>query len=307
MSTRKKIGLSVISVIACFILLFSISLLILDPEKQKLTDEERQNSSGEFVKLSAGITHYQTIGNDSAKTVILIHGFSVPYYIWDGTYEYLAQQGFHVIRYDLYGRGYSDRPYVIYDETFFRNQLLELFNTLKLKAPVSLAGVSFGGAVLTDFAVHYPELIDRIILIDPVYDFKKIKAYKQLANIQMAFQSDKTAKGQLEDFKYPEHFPDWVNKYKEQMQFSGFRNAILSTRFDYNGIAIKQNYKKLNELHKKVLLIWGKEDKTVTFNYSDSIRNILQTDFFPVNDAGHLPHLEQPSSVNAKMATFLKE
>ena len=307
MSNRKKIGLSFVSAIVILVLLFSISLLLLDPEKEKLTDETRQNTSGEFAKLSAGITHYQTMGNDSAKTVILIHGFSVPYYIWDGTFEYLAQQGFHVIRYDLYGRGYSDRPQTAYDENLFRNQLLELFNTLKLKAPVSLAGVSFGGAVLTDFAVHYPELIDKIILIDPVYNLRKIKSSKQVASIQMAVQTDKTANGQLEDFKYPQRFPDWVDKYKEQMQYKGFRNAILSTRFDYNALAIKENYKKLNELHKKTLLIWGKEDKTVTFNYSDSIRNVLQTEFFPVNDAGHLPNLEQPSSVNAKMAAFLKE
>ncbi len=307
MSKRKKIGLSVVSIIVIVVLLFSVSFLFIDPEKEKLTDDLRQNTAGEFAKLTAGITHYQTMGNDSAKTVILIHGFSVPYYIWDGSFEYLAQQGFHVIRYDLYGRGYSDRPLAAYDENLFRNQLLELFNTLKLKAPVSLAGVSFGGAVLTDFAVHYPELIDKIILIDPVYDFRKIKASKQLANIQMALQSDKTAKGQLEDFKYPQRFPDWVSKYKEQMQFTGFRNAVLSTRFDYSGIAIKENYKKLNELHKKVLLIWGKDDKTVTFNYSDSIRNVLQTEFFPVTDAGHLPHLEQANSVNAKMVAFLKE
>jgi len=307
MSKRKKIGLSLVSVIVILVLLFSVSLLLLDPEKEKLTEEYRQNTAGEFAKLTAGITHYQTMGNDSAKTVILIHGFSVPYYIWDGTYEYLAQQGFHIIRYDLYGRGYSDRPLTVYDENLFRNQLLELFNALKLKAPVSLAGVSFGGAVLTDFAVHYPELIDKIILIDPVYDLRKLRSSKQIANIQMALQSDKTATGQLEDFKYPQHFPDWVSKYKDQMQFIGFRNAILSTRFDYNAVAIKENYKKLNALHKKVLLIWGKEDKTVTFNYSDSIRNVLQTEFFPVADAAHLPHLEQPSSVNARMAAFLKE
>ena len=72
MSNRKKIGLSFVSVIVILVLIFSISLLLIDPEKEKLTEEIRQDISGEFVKLSAGVTHYQTMGNDSAKTVILI-------------------------------------------------------------------------------------------------------------------------------------------------------------------------------------------------------------------------------------------
>jgi pimeloyl-ACP methyl ester carboxylesterase len=92
--------------------------------------------------------------------VILVHGFSVPYYIWDGTYDSLVQAGFHVIRYDEFGRGFSDRPDVIYDPVLYRNQLHDLITSLKLQTPVSLAGVSFGGAVVSDFVVHYPA-IDR--------------------------------------------------------------------------------------------------------------------------------------------------
>lgn len=36
-------------------------------------------------------------------TPVLIHGFSVPYYIWDGTFELLAAVVFRVLRYDEYG------------------------------------------------------------------------------------------------------------------------------------------------------------------------------------------------------------
>jgi alpha-beta hydrolase superfamily lysophospholipase len=41
----------------------------------------------------------------AGKVIILVHGFSVPYYIWDGTYDSLVKAGFHVIRYDEFGRG----------------------------------------------------------------------------------------------------------------------------------------------------------------------------------------------------------
>jgi pimeloyl-ACP methyl ester carboxylesterase len=63
----------------------------------------------------------------------------------------------------------------------------------------------------------------------------------------------------------------------------------------------------LNAAGKPVLLIWGKEDHTVPFTYSDSVRTVLKCDFFPVDDAAHLPYIEQPEKVNAKILEFLRK
>ena len=269
--------------------------------------EARKNATGQFIQLTNGITHYEVGGSDTAKTVILVHGFSVPYYIWDGTYDSLVQEGFQVIRYDEFGRGFSDRPDIVYDPVLYRSQLLGLISSLKLKTPVSLAGVSFGGAVTADFAVHYPELVDKMILIDPVYNFGKPNEAELITNYKMAVGYEKQATGQLEDFKYPERFPGWVDKYKVQMQYKGFRHALISTRYNYPGDSIIANYRSLSRLNKKILLIWGKEDQTVPFQYSDSLKKIVRSDFFAVDDARHLPYLEQPSLVNRKIISFLKE
>ena len=267
----------------------------------------RKNTSGQFIELSGGITHYESGGVDTGKVIILVHGFSVPYYIWDGTYDSLVKAGFHVIRYDEFGRGFSDRPNVIYDATFYRTQLHDLVTSLKLQTPVSLAGVSFGGAVVSDFATHYPKLIDKIILVDPVYAYGKIDVGEIIANYKMAIDHEKQATGQLDDFKYPEQFPGWADKYKVQMQYKGFRHALISTRNNYSADSIISNYQVLGGLQKKILLIWGKEDKTVSFQYSDSLRKIVPVEFFPVDDARHLPYLEKPALVNQKIISFLKE
>ena len=65
---------------------------------------------GSYVSLGAGVTHFELAGPPDAQTVVLVHGFSVPYYIWDPTFDALAAAGFRVLRYDLFGRGWSDRP-----------------------------------------------------------------------------------------------------------------------------------------------------------------------------------------------------
>ena len=303
----KRIFFVLIVIIVLVGIYFWVKFLINNQETKTMDETARKNASGKFIQLTAGTTHYEEGGADSAKVVILVHGFSVPYYIWDGTYDSLVQAGFHVIRYDEFGRGYSDRPDVIYDAVLYRNQLHDLITSLKLQTPVNLAGVSFGGAVVSDFVAHYPQMIDKIILIDPVYSFGKIEAPEIIANYKLAIDHEKQAAGQLDDFKYPELFPGWVDKYKVQMQYKGFRHALISTRNNYSKDSIISNYRILGSLQKKILLIWGREDQTVPFQFSDSLRKILPVEFFPVDDAKHLPYLEKPVLVNQKIISFLNE
>jgi len=107
-------------------------------EKVELTDEIRKNVSGDFISLSQGVTHYQQANVGADRTVVLVHGFSVPYYIWDPTFEFLAKLGFHVVRYDLLGRGYSDRPDVDYTQNLFDQQLLDLLAGLNINKPIDI-------------------------------------------------------------------------------------------------------------------------------------------------------------------------
>jgi pimeloyl-ACP methyl ester carboxylesterase len=276
-----------------------------DKEKTELTNKERKGTAGQYIKLSQGITHYQLDGPDTGRVVIMVHGFSVPYFIWDGTYEFLVKQGFRVLRYDQYGRGYSDRPDVVYNQDLYQTQITDLISKLHLKTPVNIMGVSFGGEITTNFTCKHPGLVDKVILIDPGYSSETPSSPKILADYYEATHGDERASGQLADFKYPGRHPNWVNKYKPQMQYKGFRNALLSTLYNYNYKAREDNT-CLNSVHKQVLLIWGREDHTVPFTYSDSVRSVLKVDFFPVDDAGHLPYIEQAGKVNAKIVDFLK-
>lgn len=302
----KKIAYVLIGFLVLVALGFYGFYLFKNVETQSISDADRAGASGKFIKLTDGVTHYEVAGADTARTVVLVHGFSVPYYIWDGTFDSLVQQGFRVIRYDAFGRGLSDKPDVVYNPQLYRRQLKELLQLLQVKTPFSIAGLSFGGAVVGDFVAHYPESIDKVILVDPVYRFKNADVVELVMNYSMAVKADAMAGGQLEDFKYPELFPDWVSKYKSQMKFKGFRHSLISTIRSYPSDTIVANYSKLAALQKQVLLIWGKEDKTVTFDFSDSLRQKLPLDFLPVEDARHLPHLEKPSLVNSKIISFLK-
>ena len=280
-----------------------------DPEVKIMNDAARKGVAGSFIKLSDGITHYEKAGTGKKGVVVLVHGFSVPYFIWNGFFENLVKEGYLVIRYDEFGRGYSDRLKKEYTSDVYSRQIFDLIKGLSIKEPISLIGVSFGGIVSANFTLAYPKLVNKLVLIDPASETEKNKknVTEQAFDEMMAKSSEARANGQLEDFKYPANFPNWVNDYKVQMQYKGTRKALVSTTYHYDTISYLDRYKSLQNLNKRVLLIWGTEDHAVPFKYSDSIRATLNVQFLSISDAGHLPYLEKPEIANKEVIEFLKK
>ena len=71
----------------------------------------RSLAPGAFANLSDGATHYRLEGEGRARPLIVfVHGFSTPSFVWRGIIPKLTAAGYKTLRYDLYGRGWSDRP-----------------------------------------------------------------------------------------------------------------------------------------------------------------------------------------------------
>ena len=67
---------------------------------------------GRVHKLSDGTVHYQLEGPEVGEIVRLIHGMTIPSFVWITASKCWRKKGFMCSRYDLHGRGYSDRPKV---------------------------------------------------------------------------------------------------------------------------------------------------------------------------------------------------
>jgi pimeloyl-ACP methyl ester carboxylesterase len=300
------------------ILIAGVALLVIsrieDPERRAMDDHARAGVAGRFVRLTDGVTHYETAGPDTGRAVVLAAGFSVPAYIWDSLFFRLADSGVRVVRYDYFGRGWSDRPEASYDQEFFVRQLAELLDSLHLTQPIDLAGLSFGGAIVTSFAVAHPKRVHSLMYFDPVINARRPlppEERSRLAwDIYMIFRggTDRMATGQLTDFLHPERHPDWVGRYRVQQQFEGPREAWRRTRA---AIAVAPaQYAELRQLNagsKPIVLVWGRQDRTVPFSVSARVRQAMpRATFVPVDSAAHLPHLEQPDMVIGAVMRFLR-
>jgi pimeloyl-ACP methyl ester carboxylesterase/cbb3-type cytochrome oxidase subunit 3 len=156
-----------------FIILFIIcglmvAYVILDPEKKELNEAARSRLGGSYIRLSQGVTHYSLEGPENGRSIVLVHGAIIPMFCWDELSPALTKAGFRVLCYDMYGRGYSDRPEVTYDRELYCSQLRDLLDALKIHEPVDLIGVSMGAGIICDFSAQYPERVDRIGFISPL-------------------------------------------------------------------------------------------------------------------------------------------
>jgi pimeloyl-ACP methyl ester carboxylesterase len=282
-------------------------------ETKELNDTARGQADGSFIALTDGIAHYELGGPENGEPVVLVHGFSTPYFIFDTTFEFLVNSGFRVLRYDLFGRGYSDRPHVNYDIQLFVRQLKSLLDALGLKQ-VNLIGLSMGGPITTSFICEYPDYVSKHVLIDPagakrvalgwILKALKLPIVGELAlgffgNARMDIASD------MFDPKLVEHFQ---SQYKIQMQYKGFKHALLSTLRNGMLESFYESYTRLGELCKPTLLFWGMDDTTVPFEYNKLIlKAIPHVQFHAIENCGHIPHYEKPGVINPILLEFLSK
>jgi pimeloyl-ACP methyl ester carboxylesterase len=285
-----------------------------DPERRDLNGVARQKAPGQFVALADGLTHYEAAGPDSGRVVVLAAGFSVPGYIWDSLYFRLADSGFRVIRYDYYGRGWSDRPRIAYDQAMFVRQLDGLLDSLHVTQPFDLAGLSFGGTVVTSYVAAHPERVRTLIYVDPVFNNARTPTPAERSSWRWTWEmvmrngAEKMATGQLEDFYHPERHPDWVDRYRVQQQFKGTREALRRSRVALQTDPVQDTIlTRLGQQTRPVMIIWGRHDNTVPFAGSDKLRAAFPSAaFLPVDSAGHLPHLEEAALVADSVIGFLR-
>ncbi len=280
-----------------------------NPEQGPLDAAARAGAPGRSVALSDGTTQYEVGGPDSGRVVVLVHGFSVPSYIWDSTFTALAAAGYRVIRYDLFGRGWSDRPDAAYDGPMYDAQLDELLDSLHVSQPIDLVGLSFGGFVTSHYVAGHAARVRTLTLVDPASSAPALPGFFSVPLIGpwiwQVTQIPGKAEGQYSDFLHPEHFPTWADQYRPQMRFDGFGRSLLHSALTMSRTDFGALFANVAKTRIPVLLVWGKQDQTVPLALSDVVRtNIPAVEFFPVDSAGHLPHMEQAGLVNAKLQLF---
>ncbi|MFA5065355.1 MAG: alpha/beta hydrolase [Dehalococcoidia bacterium] len=306
----------IICVVVLLIIITPLSLYATaNVETKDLDDTARAQAGGSYVELPEGVTHYEMTGPEDGQVVVLVHGATIPMYLWDAQVEALTKAGYRVLRYDMYGRGYSDRPDGDYGQAFFRKQLLDLLDALKLKQPVDLVGVSMGGAMAVDFTASYPDRVKDLVLIAPMINSLKNDTNFKLMRIPLLGEfltrliavkvmSDRAAQLMQKSPKAAEY----ARQFKDQTQFKGFEKASLAAARSDAWADYTADYEKVGKQDHRILLIWGTLDNDISPEMVESMRKALpNVEFKQLDGIGHDPQVEVPDQVNSLILDFLKQ
>lgn len=124
-------------------------------------------SEQRFVPTSFGETFVRISGPANAPPLVLLHGASATSLMWAPNVRALATE-YRTIAVDQigeFGRSVCTRPVQCMDDLI--GWLDELFDGLDLRSGLNLAGMSYGGALTAEYAVRFPERLNKVVLIAP--------------------------------------------------------------------------------------------------------------------------------------------
>jgi pimeloyl-ACP methyl ester carboxylesterase len=125
-------------------------------------------SESRTVSTSFGSTFVRISGPAGAPPLVLLHGVSGNSLQWMTNVEALSQD-FRVHAVDgIYDYGRSVYTRFIDTPEDQARWLDELFNGLELGDHIHLVGLSYGGWLTSQYALRFPQRLDRIVLLAPV-------------------------------------------------------------------------------------------------------------------------------------------
>ena len=117
-----------------------------------------------YIQLSEVKLHYLDFeGGD--PTIILMPGLTANANAFDGIIQAGLSPKYRVLAIDLRGRGKSDKPANGYSMADHAKDILELLDQLGIEKAV-LGGHSFGALVTFYMASHFPDRVDKMVLLD---------------------------------------------------------------------------------------------------------------------------------------------
>ena len=259
-----------------------------------LDQTARDALGGLYLRTDNGVLSYTRQGSALGPTIILVHGFSTPKFVWEQVTPQLVEAGYQVITYDHFGRGFSDRPAGPYNSWLYQSELSSLIHGLNLSTPLTLVGYSMGGANVVDYAASHPDQVNQLILIAPAgymrpSEFASIlitplvgEWFTTVLGKQFAYNS---IKAEVDAGRAP---ADMISKFEAQAIYDGYTSALLSTLRYFPMTDLAHRYRKLATTDIPVTAIWGTEDKIVPYKGAAMmLQDLPRLELITIDGANH--------------------
>lgn len=276
-------------------------------------EAERDAAQVTLLQTGLGKTRYAVYGEEGRPVVALIHSFNGFIETWQPNIDALVDQGFQVVAYDLWGRGYSDRPRIDLTLGTFVKQLEDVLGE-RNAAQVTLIGSSFGCVIATEFAVRNPQRVQRLVLLGPAgwptegFDRSVVLDVPLIGDALFHYRGVALTKSAVEAyFIDPTAHAPLLEKWQHFARLPGFTRSALSNLRHAPVRDYTAGWPALGQTEIPTLVIWGKQD--VSFPYSNAQRMqamVPQAQVIGIDGAAHWVNVERSEEVNRRIAEFLR-
>lgn len=137
------------------------SLLLLALTSGALSAQHAGPPRAGLAEVNGAQLYYELHG--SGAPLVLIEGLGTATWLWEQQVPAFAEH-FTTVVYDNRGVGRSEAPAGPYSIGLMADDLAALLDTLGVER-AHVLGVSLGGFIAQEFALRYPERVDRLILV----------------------------------------------------------------------------------------------------------------------------------------------
>jgi pimeloyl-ACP methyl ester carboxylesterase len=257
-----------------------------------------QAPAAQFLDVRGVRMHVREAG--SGPPLLLLHGAggAGP---WRPYQDMLARE-FRLIVPDHPGWGLSDRPDWLESMDDLVYHYLDFLEALGLDS-ANVVGQSLGGWLAAELAVAHPEVVERMVLIDPAglrHLGRPIPDLFTLSDAQttrLVFHDQSAAEKEI------------VEEPGLDAIMQRIKNQTTFARLSWNPYLYNPKLaRRLYRVKAPTLLIWGREDRVIPFENAELWMEAMPHARLAALDAcGHVPHRERPDELARLVSDFLKE
>ncbi len=276
-------------------------------------NNKRDDSNLELKKIQINdgeIVYLENRFEEKDETLVLVHGFGGNKDIWlDFSNELYSK--YHLLILDLPGHGESFstdlKKYTIKNQATWLKQFIKKKDIEKF----TLIGNSMGGAISMKYSELYPIDLNNLILIST--------SSHLCSGIGNEF-STLVSKGKnplisntVQDFEKSLDFVMYERNYipgpiLEVMAENKNKRKELD-KIIFNHIVEESilNYKTINNIKTKTLIVWGEYDRVINVECSNVLeKNITNSKKIVFKEVGHVPQMEVPEKLSEAIQNFIE-
>ena len=275
-----------------------------------------QTPQDQYIKVGKINTRFWALG-DQGTTVVLVHGIGASVEDWIFNINALAEHH-RVYAIDLVGFGHSDKPSASYTASY-QAQFVKDFMEAQDIDHANLIGHSMGGSIALQFVIHFPHIVQKLVLVDSAGLGKELYLPFRLCTLPLLGEwltrpSRKGTAQLLNDAVYDPALvtDDWVELGYQLAALPGAGGPILSalrSGCNLRGMrddVVRDIVDNLANITAPTLIIWGQQDALIPVAYAQVAEQGIPNSRLHVFDrCGHIPQREHPDEFNALVLDFL--